>query len=95
MNTFLTDFDIGGGHISPIKRKVNFTRPHTNLNNNRKRLADNKENFTTPYVDFYISGMDHMDKQLNRKLQRLVSKSFDLKNKGNRAGAATASISLN
>lgn len=83
MNTFLTDFDIGGGHISPIKRKVNFVRPHTN--NYRRRLIDNKENFTTPYVDFYISNMDHMDKQLNRKLQRLVSKSFDLKMKDKRS----------
>lgn len=68
-------------------------RPHTNVHG--PRIVPVKEHIATPYVDYYIASMDKMDNHLNKRMQRLLSKSFDASSRKSRFNTEKAKENFN
>jgi hypothetical protein len=74
MNTFLTEFEHGLTSQPYHKpRRVNFSSNNVNIRNSSIDI----DRAPNPYVTFYLNNIEKIEGQLNRRMNRLMSKSFD------------------
>eukprot|EP00347_Sterkiella_histriomuscorum_P005093 403357923 len=66
MNTFLTEYEHGHLNDSTALKRVNFKQYYNK--------QQNGDEFTSPYVDFYIKNLDKMGQELDNKMNKFLQK---------------------
>ena len=72
MNTFLTEFEVARPS-EDVKKKVNFNEKELFVRRKRPTTIQ-KEN---PLVEMYLDNMEHIEKRLDRKINKILSKSVE------------------